>query len=169
MIVFEPLRHEHLPLLRDWLGREHVRRWWRDGGESLKHAEDALAGHDPTEYFLIVLDERPIGMIETYLVADNPDWGATIGEGEDEGAAGLDLFIGEEDAIGRGLGPQVLAQFARDVVFARPETQAVVATVEEPNRRSWRAFEKAGFRHARDVEEDGLPHRLMRLERRYAQ
>ena len=167
MISFEPLRREHLALLRDWLDREHVRRWWRDGGESLKHAEDSLDGRDSTEYFLIVLDGRPIGMIETYLVADNPDWGATIGEGE--GAAGLDLFIGEEDETGGGLGPLVLAQFARDVVFARPDTQAVMATVEEPNRRSWRAFEKAGFRHVRDVEEDGLPHRLMRLERRYAQ
>ena len=41
----------------------------------------------------------------------------------------------------------------------------MVATVEEPNRRSWRAFEKAGFRHVCDVEEDGLPHRLMRLDR----
>jgi RimJ/RimL family protein N-acetyltransferase len=167
VIEFEPLRREHLPLLREWLAREHVRRWWRDDGQSLEHAEDALAGRDPTEYFLIVLDGRPVGMIETYLVADNPDWGTTIGEGA--GAAGLDLFIGEEDAVGRGVGPQVLAQFARDVVFARPGTQAVVATVEEENRRSWRAFEKAGFRHARDVEEDGLPHRLMRLERRYAQ
>jgi aminoglycoside 6'-N-acetyltransferase len=167
VIAFEPLRREHLPLLRDWLAREHVRRWWRDGGESLQHAEDAVAGRDPTEYFLIVLDGRPIGMIETYLVADNPDWGATIGEGE--GTAGLDLFIGEQDAVGRGVGTQVLVQFSRDVVFARPGTEAVVATVEEANRRSWRAFEKAGFRHPQDVEEDGLPHRLMRLERRYAQ
>lgn len=167
MIAFEPLRREHLPLLREWLAREHVRRWWHDGGQSLEHAEDALAGRDPTEYFLIVLDGRPIGMIETYLVADNPDWGTTIGEGE--GAAGLDLLIGDKDAIGRGLGPQILARFAREVAFARPGTQAVVATVEEPNRRSWRAFEKAGFRHVRDVEEEGLPHRLMRLERGYAQ
>jgi aminoglycoside 6'-N-acetyltransferase len=165
VITFEPLRREHLPLLREWLAREHVRRWWHDGGQSLGHAEDALAGRDATEYFLIVLDGRPIGMIETYLVADNPDWGTTIGEGE--GAAGLDLLIGEKDAIGRGIGPQVLAP--REVVFARPGTQAVVATVEEPNRRSWRAFEKAGFRHVRDVEEEGLPHRLMRLERGYAQ
>jgi hypothetical protein len=28
-----------------------------------------------------------------------------------------------------------------------------------------RAFEKAGFRHVRDVEEDGLPQPLMRLDR----
>ena len=68
--------------------------------------------------------------------------------------------------VGRGLGPRVLEHFARNVIFACPETTACVATVEEGNRRSWRAFEKAGFRHVRDVEEDGLSHRLMRLDRR---
>jgi aminoglycoside 6'-N-acetyltransferase len=77
------------------------------------------------------------------------------------------LLIGEEELTGHGLGAQVLEQFAREVVFGRADTSAVVATVEEANRRSWRAFEKAGFTHVRDVEEDGLPHRLMRLERRY--
>jgi aminoglycoside 6'-N-acetyltransferase len=106
-------------------------------------------------------------MIQTYLVADSPDWEAIVGA--EPGLAGVDLLIGEEDLVGRGVGPQVLETFARDVVFARSETNACVATVEEPNRRSWRAFEKAGFRHVRDVEEDGLPHRLLRLDRRYAQ
>lgn len=167
MIAFEPLSRVHLSLLRDWLAREHVRRWWRDPDQSLGHAEDALGGHDATEYYLIALDGRPVGLIQTYLVSDNPEWEEVVGPGE--GLAGVDLLIGEEDATGRGLGPQVLEQFAREVVFARPETRACVATVEEANRRSWRAFEKAGFRHVRDVEEDGLPHRLMRLERRYAQ
>jgi aminoglycoside 6'-N-acetyltransferase len=167
VIAFEPFRREHLSLLRDWLRRQHVRRWWRDPAESLGHAEEALAGRDATEYFLIVLDGRPVGLIQTYLVSDNPEWEDVVGPGE--GLAGVDLLIGEEDATGRGLGSQVLEQFTCEVVFARPETQACVATVENANRRSWRAFEKAGFKHVRDVEEDGLPHRLMRLERRYAQ
>jgi aminoglycoside 6'-N-acetyltransferase len=166
VIAFEPLRADDLPLLREWLGREHVRRWWRDGGQSLQHAEDALAGRDRTRYFVIVLDGRPVGMIQTYLLGDEPDWAALVGEEAD--AAGVDLLIGEEDAVGRGLGPRVLQQFAREIVFANPETNAVVATVEEANRRSWRAFEQAGFRHVHDVDEDGLPHRLMRLERGYA-
>jgi aminoglycoside 6'-N-acetyltransferase len=165
VIAFEPLRREHLAMLRAWLSREHVRRWW--GEESLAHAEDALAGRDASLYHLIVVDGRPVGMIHTYVVSDYPEWEEVVGPGE--GLAGVDLLIGEEDATGRGLGPQVLEQFTREVVFARPETHACVATVEEPNRRSWNAFEKAGFTHVRDVEEDGLPHRLMRLERRYAQ
>jgi RimJ/RimL family protein N-acetyltransferase len=40
-----------------------------------------------------------------------------------------------------------------------------VAAVDEENRPSLRAFEKAGFRYVRDVEEDGRPHRLLRLGR----
>jgi len=98
-------------------------------------------------------------MIQTYLVSDYPEWEEVVQVGAD--VAGVDLLIGEEELIGRGLGPQILAQFASEVVTAR----AVVATVEEGNRRSWRAFEKAGFRHVCDVEEDGQPSRLMRLDR----
>jgi aminoglycoside 6'-N-acetyltransferase len=98
-------------------------------------------------------------MIQTYLVSDYPEWEAIVQVGE--GVAGVDILIGETELIGQGLGPKILAEFARDVIT----TPAVIATVEESNRRSWRAFEKAGFRHARDVEEDGAPHRLMRLDR----
>jgi aminoglycoside 6'-N-acetyltransferase len=102
-------------------------------------------------------------MVQTYLVSDYQDWKEVVQVGP--GVAGVDILIGEEELIGQGLGPRVLAQFVRDVVFADPATHAAVATVEEPNRRSWRAFEKAGFRHVRDVEEEGLPNRLMRLDR----
>lgn len=155
MIEFRPIAESDMPHLRSWLEREHVVLWWRD-----ERAEDHL---DPNEHFVIELDGEPIGMIQTYLVDDYPEWKAVVGDEPD--LAGVDLLIGEEDMVGRGIGPLVLAQFAREVVFARPGTIAAIATVEEGNRRSWRAFEKAGFRHVRDVVEEGRPHRLMRLER----
>ena len=166
MIAFQPLRKEDLPLLREWLGREHVRPWWRDDlEESLREYEQAIAGLDPTDHYLILVEDRPVGMIETYLVEDHPEWEAIVQVGA--GVAGVDLLIGEPDLIGAGLGPRVLAEFAEKVVFARPETHACIAAVDEANRRSWRAFEKAGFGYVRDVEEEGRPHRLMRLDRRY--
>jgi aminoglycoside 6'-N-acetyltransferase len=164
VIEFEPLRKEDLPLVREWLGREHVRRWWRDSiQESVDEYERAIEGLDPTDHYLIVLDGRPIGMIETYVVADHPEWEEIVQVGA--GVAGVDLLIGEVDLVGQGLGPRILQAFVPGVVFAAPEVHACVAAVEEANRRSWRAFEKTGFRHVRDVEEDGLPHRLMRLDR----
>jgi RimJ/RimL family protein N-acetyltransferase len=160
VIEFTPLTEDHLPLVEEWLGREHVARWWRDPiPEALAECRAGIEGRVPTDYYLIVVDERPAGMLQTYLASDYPEWEEVVQVGA--GVAGVDILIGEEELIGRGLGPKLLAAFVRDVVSA----PSVVATVEEPNRRSWRAFEKAGFRHVRDVEEDGLPHRLMRLDR----
>jgi aminoglycoside 6'-N-acetyltransferase len=112
---------------------------------------------------VIELDGRPVGMIQVYLASDYPEWDAVVQAGE--GVAAVDLLIGDEELIGGGLGPKVLAEFARRVVFADPGTTACMATVEESNRRSWRAFEKAGFRYVRDVVEDGIPCRLLWVAR----
>jgi aminoglycoside 6'-N-acetyltransferase len=157
VIAFRPIAEGDVPQLQEWLSREHVATWWRN-----EDATKYLA--QPHEHFIIELDGRPIGMIQTYLVADYPEWQQVVGDEPD--LAGVDLLIGEQDLVGRGLGAGVLAQFAEEVVFERPGTIAAIATVDEQNRRSWRAFEKAGFRHVRDVQEDGRPHRLMRLDRR---
>jgi aminoglycoside 6'-N-acetyltransferase len=164
VIRFEPLAVRDLPLLREWLEREHVRRWWRDPIEDAmaEYAASAEASA-PGEHYLIVVDDRPVGMAQTYLVSNYPEWDEIVQAGP--GVAGLDLFIGEADSIGRGLGPRVLTEVVQCVVFADPSTTACVATVEETNRRSLRAFEKAGFRPVREVEEDGVPHRLLRLDR----
>lgn len=164
MIEFRPLAVEDLPQLEEWLRHEHVARWWRDDiDESLAEYRAAIEGREPTGHYLVVVDDRAVGMIQTYLVSDYPEWEEVVHAGPD--IAGVDLLIGDPEQVGRGLGPEILAQFVHDVVTAR----AAVATVDEANRRSWRAFEKAGFRYVRDVEEDGRPHRLMRLDRRYAQ
>jgi aminoglycoside 6'-N-acetyltransferase len=129
VIEFQPLRKDDLPLLREWLGRPHVREWWRDSiDESITEYEGAIDGLDATDHYLIVVDGRPVGMIETYLVADHSDWEAIVQVGE--GVAGVDLLIGKEELTGRGLGPQVLEAFAEDFVFANPATHACIATVE---------------------------------------
>ena len=165
-LSFRRLTESDLPLLHDWLQRDHVRRWWGDTTtleETAAHYGPALRGGEPTDHYAIVVDGRDVGMIDTYLVSDYPEWNAVVEVGA--GVAGVDLLLGEPELTGRGLGPRVLRSFVEGIVFARPETAACVATVDEENRRSWRAFEKAGFRYVRDVEEDGRPHRLLRLDR----
>lgn len=163
-IRFRPLTAAELPLVGAWLEREHVRRWWPPPAEGVAaHYGPALAGLDRADLYLILSDERPIGMIETYLVADYPAYDALVQAGP--GVAGVDILIGEPELTGRGVGPQVLSAFTRDVVFADSDIAACVAGVEVENRRSLRAFEKAGFSRVRDYEEDGRPHRLLRLDR----
>src|SRR5713101_5565424 len=108
-ITFRPLRREHLPLLTEWLNREHIRRCWHRS-HTLEEVEakygPRIDGTELTRVFLIELDARPAGMIQTYLARDHPYW-----IGPEPGVAGVDLFIADEDQLGKGLGPRMLIEF----------------------------------------------------------
>ena len=168
-VGFRPLRQADLRLMFEWLRREHVRRWWDDHetyDDVVEHYLPSLEGRKPTDLYLILLDERPVGFIQTYLVADHPEYAELVGVGA--GVSGVDLFIADEELTGKGLGPEVLRQFVNDVVFAEPATIACIADPDLRNTASIRAFEKAGFRPVGEFFDpsDGERHALVRLERR---
>ena len=162
---------DDLPLLHDWLQRPHVARWYRDHGlyeQVVAHYLPAIEGRDPTHHYIAELDGAPIGMLQTYVVADYPDYAELVGV-TDGTTAGVDLLVGEEELTGRGLGTEMLRRFVAEVVLAPPETTAVVADPDAANAASVRAFEKAGFRVVRTFDDpsDGQLHALVRLDRRY--
>ena len=152
-----------LPLMHEWMNREHVRRWWSDAAtpEAVEgRYGDAIDGAEPTRMFVIEVDGVAAGSIQTYLVSDYPEW-----IGDEPGVAGVDLFIADESLTGRGLGPRVLAEFAKTIVFADEAVTALVAAPEVANLASVRAFEKAGFRRERELPGERARELLLRLER----
>ena len=168
-LSFRPLTADDLPQLHEWLGRPHVARWWGPQpalDEVRQKYLRTINGEEPTDVYLIVLDGREVGLIQTYRIADWPDFWPEP-ETHEPGAAGMDLFIAEEGLLGRGLGPRVIHTFVAAVVFADPAVLACWADPDAGNRRSVRAFEKAGFRAIRDVwaEDAQTTERLVRLGR----
>lgn len=169
-VRFRPMAAEDLPLLWEWLQRPHVARWYRDHGtyeQVVAHYLPAIEGTDPTDHYMVVLDGAPVGMLQTYVVADYPDYATLVGV-SDRATAGVDILVGEEELTGQGLGTEILRRFVDEIVFARPETTAAVADPDAANLASVRAFEKAGFRGVREfVEEpgDGQAHVLVRRDR----
>lgn len=167
-ITFRLMTRDDYPLLLEWHQRPHVEEWWtkRTTLEEIEeHYGPTIDGTEPTDHYLALLDGEPFGMVQTYLLADYPDYAALIGEGE--GAAGVDLFIGEESMTGRGFGTEMLERFVDEIVFARPETTAATADPDVRNKASMRAFEKAGFRSVREFVDpsDGHVHALVRRDR----
>jgi aminoglycoside 6'-N-acetyltransferase len=167
-ITFRLVTRDDLPLVHEWHQRPHVLRWWTARPtleETEQHYVPTIEGEEPTEHYVAFLDGEPLGMIQTYLVSDYPDYAALIGEGE--GAAGVDLFIADEGRTGRGLGTEMIRKFVEEIVFARPETTAATADPDVRNTASMRAFEKAGFRSVREFVDpsDGHVHALVRRDR----
>ena len=102
-ITFRSLMTEDLPLMHAWINTPHVAEWW----DPMPTLDDVarkyggrIAGQEPTRSFVIECDERPIGYIQTYRIADYPEYAKQLDVREN--AAGVDLFIGDATRVGRG-------------------------------------------------------------------
>ena len=170
---FRALTEEDLPLAERWLLEPHVRRWWDEGEPrypegTLEEYRQAIHGEDPTRMFVIGIDGREAGLIQSYLIGDHLDYAAALGL--DWPAVGVDVFIGEPDLVGRGHGAGLLRRFVRDIVFAQYDVDRCVIGPSTDNTAAIRAYEKAGFRHFRDALVPGEPtaEHLMLLTREEA-
>lgn len=116
--------------------------------------------------YIIELDGRPIGAIQSYRVDDHPGYAAHVALGR--AAIGIDLFIGEPDLVGKGHRPRLIRAFLRDVAFPRYRIDLCVIGPTRGNAAAIRAYEKAGFRFLKTyVEPDSREpeHYLMELTR----
>lgn len=149
---FRPLERADFDLLGRWIRAPHVAPWWRHDGDGSAVVEafgPCLDGSDPTEVFVVEGAAGPVGIIQRYWLCDFPDWQAAVRPaGAAEPALGIDYLIGEESLIGRGLGPEMIDAFVTQTLRQHPEAAAIVVAVQQANRRSWRALEKAGFTRA---------------------
>jgi aminoglycoside 6'-N-acetyltransferase len=171
--TFDPLREDDLVLARQWLLEPHVRRWWDDELRRKDYPEDtirdwleAIRGQDPTDMFLIRMDGRPIGVIQSYRVDSYPDHVAELG-GLREPAFELDVFIGEPSLIGIGVGPDLLRAFL-PMAFDRYGVEYCVIGPSRANVAAIRAYEKVGYRYLKDYREDDTKdpeHMLLAMHR----
>jgi len=150
-----------------------VRRWWNDDPEERDYPEGTLAewrsairGEDPTDMYMINMDGRPIGVMQSYRVDSYPDYVAQLGT-LPAPAFSLDVFIGEPDVIGKGHGVGLIRAFL-PLAFDRYGVDYCVIGPSRSNVSAIRSYEKAGFRYLKDYREDDTidpPHMLLDIRR----
>lgn len=168
-ITFRPLSVDDLPMMHRWLNRGPALTWYGHKPTTLDEVRSEYApmleGREPVLPFIVASDGRPIGYIQTYRTDDWPDyWGKAD---MPPGTAGIDLFIGEESHLYRGLGVRIVRQFLAEVVFAEPTAARCVIDPDPANHSAIRAYEKAGFTYVRTLlpPEHEDPAYLMILDR----
>ena len=135
-----------------------MRRWWADDLKETDYPEgtlrdwlSAIRGEDPTDMFVMEIDGRPVGTIQSYVVQDYADYVSEVGA-LPERALSVDLFIGEPGLIGKGHGPELLRTFLPQDLARRGLSYCVIGPARA-NVAAIRAYEKVGFRYLRDYQE----------------
>lgn len=139
LLPFEPKLH--VGLLAQWLHREHVRESWGDPAANLA---SILALTPPADCALIAADDMLVGFVQWQPMAAHELLESGINVPDDE-TADIDIFIGEAEYLGRGIGPAALELLMKQIKEEGAAKRATLFTGVE-NERALRAYAKAGFR-----------------------
>ena len=146
-----PVSPNDLPMLMRWLADPNVQEFYGQPPDSLAeaHAIYLVAEDAPCWRFIIEEQGRPLGEIQYYHPYLSEDW-----------SAGIDIFLGEPEDRGRGLGTEAVRTLLQ-YLFEVKCVNRITIGPEPANRRAIRSYEKAGF------QTDGVIRRTFKVDDRW--
>jgi aminoglycoside 6'-N-acetyltransferase Ib len=144
---FRPLELQDLPMLREWLARPHVAKWWDELvslAEMEKDYAPAIADPRSLACYIVYRRDTPLGYIQSYVPVDFHAEGWWLDE-HDPGVRGIDQFLADERHLDKGLGSAMVRAFITRLL-ADPAVTRIQTDPSPTNGRAIRAYEKAGFR-----------------------
>jgi aminoglycoside 6'-N-acetyltransferase len=141
-------------LVTEWLSDPRVAEWY--GGRDRVRAIESVRGRyrarfgGSTTAVFILHDGEPVGFLQFTALdhADETDTAKELGLDEPAGAFAIDLYIGDPEVWGQGIGSRAIAAFT-GWLFDEQDATRVYGDPRVANPRSIRAFEKAGFTQLR--------------------
>lgn len=139
-IRLRPATPADIELLSYWDTQPHVVASTGDD-DVADWAEDIALADDTWEIWIAEEDGRPVGVVQVIDPARERThyWGDC-----DEGLRAIDIWIGEEADLGRGIGTQMMRQVL-DGCFADPQVTAVLIDPLAANVRAQAFYARLGF------------------------
>lgn len=150
----KPALYIDIPLLLKWQKKTHVKTWWDSGVvwtmskiiqkySSYVNQYKMVHGKKKSIFaFIILLNNHPVGYIQYYDARDFLSFPADNAL-ELQKIAAIDLYLGEESALGQGNGSVALKQLVQQTIFQTFDTALV--TPDIMNHSAIACYQKAGF------------------------
>lgn len=160
-ISFIPLSKEHFSLIHTWFNKPHVQDFYSLRTWTIEEVSQKLTpyiqGVGDMKCYIIFVNTKPVGYLQCYPVKKHPWDNQNIPDDVVNDSAGLDLFIGEKERTGKGLGCHILNEFLKKYIW--PHYRYCLADPDIRNEASIRLFKKCGFREYQLIKSiDALRH-----------
>ena len=155
VISFKPLTEDDLSLLYDWFQRPHIKKWYARNEDYtcemiVEKYLPRVRHPELIPNFIIYAGSYPIGYIQLYRVSDAfPDGVESydhplFANCSPEDMAGIDMFIAEEDYLGKGYAALALQNFVNE--YIKGKFSLLVVDPLKMNKHAILFFEKNGFK-----------------------
>jgi AacA4 family aminoglycoside N(6')-acetyltransferase len=151
-VTLRPMTEHDLPMLHEWLNRDHVVEWW--GGERPTLAEvggkylPRIEEPEAVTLYVALLGGVPFGFAQSYVAMNSG--GGWWEDETDPGVRGIDQTIGEARLLGKGLGTRLVGALTARL-FEDPAVTRIQVDPAPTNARAIRCYEKAGFERVKLV------------------
>lgn len=163
---FESLNKSHFALIHKWFNKPHVQAFYSLRPWTLEDVNNKLTpylqGKKQMNCYVTCHEKQPIGYIQRYSLQDFPWENQDLPDEVIREAAGIDLFIGEEKYLGKGLGCEILKCFLEKYVW--PFHRYCFADPDSRNEASIRLFQKCGFILHKQISSKDSLHRNVSLQ-----
>ncbi|MBN8827969.1 MAG: GNAT family N-acetyltransferase [Sphingobacteriia bacterium] len=154
-LTFKLLEKQDFQILLGWLSKPHVKAWYDKEIEyTLEKVQQKYESYTkgyklesgvkkPIYAFIVYLDTQQIGYVQYYNAYDFPRDDGIMITRLPEKLAAFDIFIGEEEYIGKGIGSEIIKKLLIDYIWK--EFDACFVDVDADNVRAIKTYEKTGF------------------------
>lgn len=139
--ILRPAKRADAALLDKWQQAAHVKAALPD--LDWNWPEQLTDIPEWIEYFIAEHAGKPVGFLEI-LDPKKETW--NYWNVEEDHLRAIDIWIGEEQWLGRGIGSLMMKQ-ALEKCFAHREVKAIILDVLETNQRVIPFYQRLGFRH----------------------
>ena len=171
-LTFYPFKNEYFEMVIQWLKKLHVREYYY--GEGLDNTISNLElykngirdnGRYFFDFWVACIQEKPFGLLMTSPISGPYDPEDPYDKWFQDGKEiiTLDLLIGEENYLGKGLGQRMIREFLLEKCS---QVSTVLIDPEIKNTRAIHVYEKVGFKKVEQFfpSHNPAPHWMMYLE-----
>ena len=153
-INFVPLSPNYFKVMHKWFNTKHVQKFYslRDWTleEVIHEFTPRIHQVDGTQGYIIHIQDMPIGYIQFYVLADYPSPQQNFSREIIQNGAGIDLFMGENDFLGKGISYHAFEMFL--TLYIWPKFTYCVVDPDVNNRASKNFFKKLRFKEHKIID-----------------
>ncbi len=148
-LTLRPVSDKDLPLLRTWLNKDYILKWYEDIEAWLYEIENRNEEFSWIHHFIVMGEEAPIGFCQYYDCYDAnamEEWYSVTQKGS---TFSIDYLIGEENYLGMGYG-KAIVRLVTEAVEQTAQSSTIIVQPESDNIPSNRALIANGYRFNED-------------------
>ncbi len=141
-LKFSEAKSDQLELLKSWLNKPHIAKYWGDGGITIPDFVKFTSSNPSLfKHYFGFYNLLPIVFIMTSIAKEGEAldrWRETSGIN-----LTLDIMIGDENFVGKGYGHLILQEFFEQKCS---DAIAILVDPERSHEQAIRVYKKAGFK-----------------------